>query len=107
VDAALQAVSPAEMGTNKEGGYSRVISELARGTWHHSEQYAKPDRSGAWAAEATLAADARAQGRSRSDGRHHRASFIQNIRRGHYELGIEQLVTRRAAAAFSKLTLAI
>ncbi|TML98550.1 MAG: IS6 family transposase, partial [Actinobacteria bacterium] len=34
-------------------------------------------------------------------------AFVQNIRRGHYELGIEQPVTRRVAAAFSELALAI
>ena len=34
-------------------------------------------------------------------------AFIQNIRRGHYELGIEQPVTRQVAAAFSELARAI
>jgi hypothetical protein len=34
-------------------------------------------------------------------------AFIQNIRRGHYELGTEEPVNRRVAAAFSELALAI
>jgi DDE domain/Virulence factor BrkB len=33
--------------------------------------------------------------------------FIQNIRRGHYELGVDEPMTLRVAAAFDELTLAI
>ena len=34
-------------------------------------------------------------------------AFIQNIRRGHYELGTEEVVNRRILAAFDELALAI
>ena len=34
-------------------------------------------------------------------------AFIQNIRRGHYELGVEKAATLRVAAAFDELALAI
>jgi transposase, IS6 family len=34
-------------------------------------------------------------------------AFIQNLRRGHYELGVEQPTTLRVAAAFDELALAI
>jgi IS6 family transposase len=34
-------------------------------------------------------------------------AFIQNIRRGHYELGTEEVVDLRVLAAFDELTLAI
>jgi hypothetical protein len=34
-------------------------------------------------------------------------AFIQNIRRGHYELGIEKSTTLRVMAAFTELTRAI
>lgn len=34
-------------------------------------------------------------------------AFVQNIRRGHYELGTEEVVNRRVLAAFDKLALAI
>ena len=34
-------------------------------------------------------------------------AFIQNIRRGHYELGTEEAVNLRALAAFDELALAI
>jgi IS6 family transposase len=34
-------------------------------------------------------------------------AFIQNLRRGHYELGTEETVNLRILAAFDELTLAI
>jgi hypothetical protein len=34
-------------------------------------------------------------------------AFIQNIRRGHYELGVDEAVTFQVAAAFDELALAI
>jgi transposase-like protein len=34
-------------------------------------------------------------------------AFIQNIRRGHYELGVDEPMTVRVAAAFDELALAI
>lgn len=34
-------------------------------------------------------------------------AFIQNIRRGHYELGVEEVANLRVLAAFTELTLAI
>ena len=34
-------------------------------------------------------------------------ALVQNVRRGHYELAVEEPVTRRVAVAFDELTLAI
>jgi IS6 family transposase len=34
-------------------------------------------------------------------------AFVQNVRRGHYELGVGETATRRVAVAFDELTLAI
>ncbi len=34
-------------------------------------------------------------------------AFVQNLRRGHYELAVEEPMTRRVAVAFDKLALAI
>jgi len=34
-------------------------------------------------------------------------AFIQNLRRGHYELGAEEIINRRILAAFDELALAI
>jgi IS6 family transposase len=34
-------------------------------------------------------------------------AFVQNLRRGHYELGLEEPTTLRLVAAFTELTVAI
>ena len=34
-------------------------------------------------------------------------AFVQNVRRGHYELAVEESVNRRVAVAFDELALAI
>jgi transposase, IS6 family len=34
-------------------------------------------------------------------------AFVQNIRRGHYELGVEDIANLRVMTAFDELTLAI
>ena len=34
-------------------------------------------------------------------------AFVQNLRRGHYELAVDESVTRRVAVAFDELALAI
>jgi transposase, IS6 family len=34
-------------------------------------------------------------------------AFVQNLRRGHYELAVEEPMTQRVAVAFSDLALAI
>jgi hypothetical protein len=34
-------------------------------------------------------------------------AFMQNLRRGHYELAVEEPVTRRLAVAFNELALVI
>ena len=34
-------------------------------------------------------------------------AFVQNLRRGHYELAVEEPVTRRVAVAFAELALAL
>jgi transposase, IS6 family len=33
--------------------------------------------------------------------------FVQNLRRGHYELAVEESANRRVAVAFDKLAMAI
>jgi hypothetical protein len=34
-------------------------------------------------------------------------AFVQNLRRGHYELGVEEVANLRVLASFDELTLAI
>jgi hypothetical protein len=47
---------------------------------------------------------------NRSGGVQHSVAgqgFVQNLRRGHYELAVEEPVTRRLAVAFNELALVI
>ena len=85
-----------------------VLEELLPAVWHRTERYAnnrveadhghlksrlgpmrglKQDRS----ARAVIAGHA----------------FVQNLRRGHYELAVEKSVNRRLAVAFNELALVI
>ncbi|MGH3697970.1 MAG: hypothetical protein ACRDQY_00580 [Pseudonocardiaceae bacterium] len=50
--------------------------------------------------------DGRARHRSTQQPRAGHA-FVQNIRRGHYELGVEEIANLRVMTAFDELTLAI
>ena len=40
-------------------------------------------------------------------GDHSEHAFVQNLRRGHYELGVEEVANLWVLAAFDELTLAI
>ena len=99
--------SPAEVITDKAAIYPPVLDEIAPGTWHHTEPYANN----------RIESD---HGRLKSRLRPMRGlkqlrcaqvisaghAFIQNIRRGHYELGAEETANLRVLAAFDELTLA-
>ncbi len=101
-------LTPVEVITDKAAVYSHVLEELAPGAWHHTEPYANN----------RIEAD---HGRLKSRLRAMRGlkqlrcarvittghAFIQNIRRGHYELGIEEPLNLRVLAAFTELTQAI
>jgi transposase, IS6 family len=88
--------------------YPAVLEELLPAAWHRTEQYAnnrvecdhgrlkarlepmrglKQDRS----ARVVIAGHA----------------FVQNLRRGHYELAVDEPTSRRVAVAFDELVLAI
>jgi transposase, IS6 family len=101
-------LTPVEVITDKAAVYSHVLEELAPGAWHHTEPYANN----------RIEAD---HGRLKSRLRAMRGlkqlrcarvittghAFIQNIRRGHYELGIEEPLNLRVLTAFTELTQAI
>jgi IS6 family transposase len=100
--------SPTEVITDKAAVYPPVVEEIAPGAWHHTEPYANN----------RIESD---HGRLKSRLRPMRGlkqlrcaqvisaghAFIQNLRRGHYELGTEETVNLRVLAAFDELTLAI
>jgi transposase-like protein len=99
---------PSEVVTDQAPTYPVVLEELLPAAWHDTDRYAnnrvecdhgrhkarlrpmrglKQDRS----ARIVIAGHA----------------FLQNLRRGHYELAVEAPVTRRMAVTFDELALAI
>jgi transposase-like protein len=100
--------SPTEVTTDRAAAYPRVLDELVPAACHVTERYANN----------AIEAD---HGRLKSRLRPMRGlkqlrcaqvisaghAFIQNIRRGHYELGTEEVENLRVLAAFDELFLAI
>jgi IS6 family transposase len=101
-------VAPAEVTTDQAPVYPAVLEDLLPAAWHRTDQYAnnrvecdhgklkarlrpmrglKQDRS----ARVVIAGHA----------------FVQNLRRGHYELAVQEPTNRRVAVAFDELVLAI
>ena len=100
--------SPTEVTTDRAAAYPRVLDELVPAARHVTEQ----------SANNAIEAD---HGRLKSRLRPMRGlkqlrcarvisaghAFIQNIRRGHYELGAEETVNLRVLAALDELVMAI
>ncbi|MGH3600113.1 MAG: IS6 family transposase [Pseudonocardiaceae bacterium] len=99
---------PAEVITDKAAVYPPVLDELAPGAWHHTERYANNPVEADHGRLKSRLRPMRGLKRLRSariiSAGH---AFVQNIRRGHYELGTEETVNLRVQAAFDELTLAI
>ena len=105
---ATTKVIPVEVTTDKAAVYPNVVNELAPGAWHCTEAYANNRME---ADHGQLKRRLRPMRGLKSD---HQAriviaghAFIQNIRRGHYELGVDKAATLRVAAALDELALAI
>jgi transposase, IS6 family len=101
-------VAPVEVTTDKAPVYLGVLEALLPAAWHRTDQYAnnaiecdhdrlkarlrpmrglKQDRN----AKVIIAGQA----------------LVQNVRRGHYELAVDQPAGRRLAVAFDELAMAI
>jgi transposase-like protein len=101
-------ITPNEVTTDQAPVYPAVLEELLPAAWHRTDRYAnnqvecdhgrlkarlrpmrglKQDRS----AEVIIAGHA----------------LVQNLRRGHYELAVDEPTNRRVAVAFDELVLAI
>jgi transposase-like protein len=101
-------VRPREVVTDAAAGYPAVLDELIPSTWHHVERYANHRIE---ADHSQLKHRLRPMRGLRSDrtaavviaGR----AFIQNPRRGHYELGMDVPPSCRLARAFTELARAI
>jgi transposase, IS6 family len=95
---------PAEVVTDRAPALRAVIDELIPAAFHNTEQYANNRIE---ADHGRLKARLRPM---RGLKRDHTARVImrghalmQNVRRGHYELGVEARPRRRVAAAFTEL----
>jgi transposase-like protein len=101
-------VVPSEVVTDAAPVYPGLLAELLPSAWHHVEQYAnnrieadhgqlkrwlRPMRG--------LQTDRTAQVVVAGH------AFVQNLRRGHYDLGVDTVPAQRVAAAFTELARAI
>ena len=94
--------------TDRAAIYPRVLEELLPAAWHRTEPYAN---NRVEADHGRLKSRLRPM-RGLEQDRSARVviaghAFVQNVRRGHYELAVEEPVTRRLAVAFNELALAI
>jgi transposase-like protein len=100
--------TPVEVTTDHAPVYPAVVDDLLPAAWHRTDQYANNRVEGD---------HGRLKGRLRpmrglKQDRSARIviaghAFVQNVRRGHYELAIEEPVNRRVAVAFDELALAV
>jgi transposase-like protein len=101
-------VTPSEVVTDRAPTYPRVVDELWPAAWHHTEQYANNH------IEADHAQIKRwlrpKRGIKTMTGLRILAAghaFVQNLRRGHYEIATDQPAGRQLAIAFTELARAI
>jgi transposase-like protein len=101
-------VTPAEVVTDQAATYPIVLDEVVPAAWHRTEQYANNHIE---ADHGRLKARLRPM-RGLKQDRSARTviaghAFVQNVRRGHYELAVEAPTNRRVELAFGELALAI
>jgi transposase, IS6 family len=105
---AVTKVTPVEVVTDAAGTYTGVLDELIPSAWHHVEQYANNPVESDHSQLKHRLRPMRGLGTDRTAAAiiagH---AFMQNLRRGHYELGVEVPARLRVAAAFDELTGAI
>jgi transposase-like protein len=101
-------VAPVEVVTDRAATYPMVLEELLPAAWHRTERYAN---NRVEADHGRLKARLRPMRGLKQD---HSArviiaghAFVQDLRRGHYELAAEEPVNRRVAIAFGELAVAI
>jgi transposase-like protein len=101
-------VRPAEITTDRAPVYPAVLEELLRSAWHRTDQYANNRAEADHGRLKSRLRPMRGLKQDRSTkviiGGH---AFVQNVRRGHYELAAEEPASRRLAVAFDELTMAI
>jgi transposase, IS6 family len=101
-------VTPVEVVTDRAATYPMVLEELLPAPWHRTEQYAN---NRVEADHGRLKSRLRPM-RGLKQDRSARViiaghALVQNVRRGHYELAVDEPVGRRLATAFQELAVAI
>jgi transposase-like protein len=101
-------VTPVEVVTDQAAVYPAVLEELVPVAWHRTDRSAN---NRVEADHGLLKARLRPM-RGLKQDRSARVviaghAFIQNVRRGHYELAVEEPTNRRLAVAFGELALVI
>jgi transposase-like protein len=105
---ATTATIPVEVVTDRAAAYPAVLDELLPMAWHRTQQYANNRVEADHSRLKARLRPMRGLKQDRNAGiviAGH--AFVQDLRRGHYELAVEESVTRRVAAAFDELALAI
>ncbi|MEV0136162.1 IS6 family transposase [Dactylosporangium sp. NPDC050688] len=101
-------VTPTEVVTDAAHVYPAVLDELIPSAWHHVEQYANNPIE---ADHSQLKHRLRSMRGLRTDRTAQTIiaghAFVQNLRHGHYELGLDAPRGLRVAAAFTELAAAI
>jgi transposase-like protein len=101
-------VTPVEVVTDRAATYPAVVEELLPAAWHRTDQYANNRIEADHGRLKARLRPMRGLKQDRSAGliiAGH--GFVQNVRRGHYELAVEAPVNRRVAAAFDELAIGI
>jgi transposase-like protein len=101
-------ITPSEVVTDLAPTYPMTLEELLPAAWHRTEWYANNQVE---ADHGRLKARLRPM-RGLKQDRSARViiaghAFVQNLRRGHYELAVAEPVNRRVAVAFDELAVAI
>jgi transposase, IS6 family len=99
---------PTEVTTDRAPAYPRVLDEVVPEAWHVVEQYAtnpiEADHGRSTARTRPMRGLKRIRSAQLLCNGH---AFVQNLRHGHYELGLDTESGRRLETIFSELAVAI
>jgi transposase, IS6 family len=101
---AVTRTEPVEIVTDRAHAYVRVIEDRVPAAWHHVERYANNPVEcdhGRLKARLRPMRGLKRQRCARVVVAGH--AFVQNLRRGHYELGVHVSANQRVVAAFAEL----
>jgi transposase-like protein len=105
---ATTRIRPVEVVTDRAATYPIVLDELLPGGWHRTDRYANHRIEADHGRLKARLRPMRGLKRDRSAtviiAGH---AFVQNVRRGHYELAVEAPAAQRVAVAFGELAAAI